>query len=156
MSLHALHHITADSPEIAALLSLIRDAFAFMEGRITPPSSAQNLTEERLRDQCRTSEVWAIGAPPLACIVLSERDNALYIGKLAVARHARHKGHARRLVAQAASRSETLGKTCLLLDVRIELTENHAAFRKMGFVQTGTGTHDGFAQPTFLTMRKPL
>ena len=147
--------VTADN-DILDVLRLIQDAFAYMEGRIHPPSSMQSLTAENRRAHCRSGEIWAVGKPLVACVVLTEKGNDLYVGKLAVGPNARHKGYARGLIAHAETRAKALGKLGLLLNVRIELTENHAAFEKMGFDQTGTGTPPGLSKPTYLIMRKPL
>ena len=38
----------------------------------------------------------------------------------------------------------------------MELTGNHAAFARMGFVQTGATAHAGYGRPTSLSFRKTL
>ena len=48
------------------------------------------------------------------------------------------------------------GKPALELQTRIELTGNHAAFRRMGFVETARTAHPGFDRPTSITFRKRL
>ena len=53
------------------------------------------------------------------------------------------------------SRKDGLSR-CLLLETRIELTGNHAAFARMGFEKVGEKAHPGFARPTSITMEKPL
>ncbi len=78
-------HRASDPYDWAALLDLIRRAFAGMEGRIDPPSSMHALTPESIAAQARSGEVWVIGAPPVACVFLTPKPGALYLGKLAVA-----------------------------------------------------------------------
>lgn len=138
------------------LLALVQTAFEGMEGRIDPPSSMHALTAESIAGQARSGEVWVIGVPPVACIFLTPRPGALYLGKLAVAATERGKGHARQLVDVAALRAKSLGLPMLELQSRIELVENHAIFRKMGFVQTGETAHPGFDRPTSLTFRRAI
>ncbi len=135
------------------LLALIQRAFAEMEGRIDPPSSMHSLTTDSIAGLARSGEVWVIGAPPVACIFLTPKPGALYLGKLAVAAIERGKGHARRLVDLAALRAKALRLPAMELQSRIELVENHAIFRKLGFHQTGATAHPGFDRPTSLTFR---
>ena len=58
------------------ILVLLRDAFAFMEGRIDPPSSLRDLTPEALTRQAEGGEIWVIGAP-VACVFLTPKPGAL-------------------------------------------------------------------------------
>lgn len=146
--------LPGDDP--APVLALIRAAFADMEGRIDPPSSMHRLTGADIQRQAAEGEVWLIGAQPLACVFLTPKTDALYIGKLATAAAARRQGLARRLVALAETRARMLGLPALELQVRMELVENHAAFAAMGFSKTGETCHPGYHRPTSLTFRKLL
>lgn len=139
-----------------ALLQLIQEAFAYMEGRIDPPSSMHRLTPESIAQQARAAEVWAIGTPPRACVFLTPKDHSLYIGKLAVAKDARRQGLARTLIDLAETRARALGLPTLELETRVELTENHATFRAMGFVETGRSAHPGFDRPTSITFQRAV
>jgi len=85
--------LTANDATLAQVLTLIHDCFAGMEGRISPPSSVHDLTLARLKALTSTAEVWRIGAPPIACVILTPRENTLYIGKMAV--HPTHRGQDR-------------------------------------------------------------
>lgn len=149
------HRLTGPE-EAGQVLALIREAFAQMEGRIDPPSSARHLTAEGLLAQNEAGEVWVAGHPPVASVVLTPRAGALYIGKLAVDAGARRKGHARALIDLAAARARALGLPVLELQTRIELAENHLAFRALGFVETGRTAHPGYDRPTTLTFRRPV
>lgn len=139
-----------------ALHRLIRDAFAGMEGRIDPPSSARDLTPESIARQAETGEIWVIGAPPVAGLFLTPKPGRLYLGKLAVAGSHRGQGLARALVDLAEARARTLGLPVLELQTRVELVENHAAFAAMGFRQTGATAHPGHDRPTSLTFTRPV
>jgi predicted N-acetyltransferase YhbS len=136
-----------------AILALIRRAFAGMAGRIDPPSSLHSLTAEGLQ---AGGEVWVMGAPPVACVILTPRAGALYLGKLAVEPALQGRGLGRRLVALAETRARELGLPTLELQTRVELVENHAAFRAMGFEKVGETAHAGFARATSFTFRKRL
>lgn len=135
-----------------AVLELLHLCFAGMEGRIDPPSSLHRLTEADVA----AAEVWVLGDPVVACVFLTPRAGALYLGKLAVHPDHQGRGLARALLDHAAARARTLGLPALELQTRVELVENHAAFRAMGFEKVGETTHDGFDHPTSLTFRKPV
>ena len=137
----------------ASLLGLIQRAFHGMEGRIDPPSSLHRLTPEAIALQAGTGEVWV--EPPLrACMFLTPKDGRLYLGKLAVDPALQGQGSGRRLVALAEQRARDLGYEVLELETRVELVENHAIFRRLGFVETGRKAHPGFDRPTSITFQK--
>ena len=142
----------------AALLRLVQESFAYMDGRIDPPSSMHRLTPGAIAEQARTGEVWVFeeDGAPVACVFLTPRPDALYLGKLAVARAHRGQGFARHLVEQAEARARALNLHGLELQSRIELTENHTAFAAMGFGQVGATAHPGYDRPTSLTFQKVL
>lgn len=145
-----------DHEDWPAILALIRRAFAGMEGRIDPPSSLHRLTPEGIARQAREAEVWLVGRPLAGCVFLTPRPDALYLGKLAVDPAMQRRGIARALVALAETRARALGLPALELQARIELVENHATFRALGFRQVAATAHPGFGRPTSLTFRKDL
>ena len=138
------------------LRDLLARAFVGMEGRINPPSSLHDLTAADIAVQAVAGEVWVMGAPAVACVFLTPKPGALYLGKLAVDPVVQKMGYARRLIGVAESRAHALGLPALELWTRIELVENHATFRALGFVQTGTHAHAGFDRPTALIFTKRL
>lgn len=142
--------------DAAAILALLRAEFAYMEGRVDPPSSLARLTEADILAQAQAGEVWAIGDPPLACVFLTPKPGALYIGKLAVALSHRRKGLAAALIALAERRAQALSLPALELQTRVELVENQAAWAALGFRETGRTAHPGYDRPTSITYRKGL
>lgn len=140
----------------SALLSLIQAEFAYMEGRIDPPSSMLALTQEAIAAQANAGEVWAIGTPPVACVFLTPKPQAIYIGKLAVAAAHRRQGHARALIALAETRARALGLPALELQTRVELTDNQRAFTSLGFVEITRTSHVGYTRPTSITYRRTV
>ncbi len=138
------------------VLSLIRNAFAQMEGRIDPPSSATRLDVVGIRAQVQDGEIWGIGDPLVACVFLTPQGDGMYVGKLAVAPAYRGQGHAARLLALAEDRARAMGLRRLDLKVRVELVENHAFFRKAGFERVGEDRHAGFDRTTTLLFSKEV
>jgi GNAT superfamily N-acetyltransferase len=145
-------------PRWPAVLHLIHDAFAFMEGRIDPPSSAHRLTVAEMSVQAASGAVWVVedGGTPIACLFAKPKGDALYLGKLAVAQSHRRHGLARRLIAEAEAEARARNLPRLELETRIELTENHAAFARLGFVKIAEAAHPGYDRPTSVTMRRSL
>ena len=142
-----------------SVLRLIQSEFACMAGRINPPSSILRLSKAALADlaaMAQQGEVWILGHPPIACMVLTPRKDALYVGKLAVATDQRGRGLARVLMAVAEGRASSRGLTVLELEARVELLENQAAFVAMGFVEVGRKAHAGFDQATSITYRRKV
>jgi predicted N-acetyltransferase YhbS len=137
-----------------AILALLGDAFAYMKGRIDPPSSLRDMTQEALTEQAKKGEIWIIGPGPNACIFLTPKPQALYLGKLAVAPQHRHQGLARTLIDLAETRARALKLPMLELQTRVELTENHATFQAMGFFEIGRSAHPGYNQPTSITYQR--
>lgn len=144
-----------------ALLALIRSAFAGMEGRIDPPSSAQALSVAALQ---------AKAGAEIGLLALDEREGLigclfcrpdaaqsyLALGKLAVAPGHQRQGVGRALITAAADLAAQQGLAALCLQTRIELVENHAAFTALGFVRTAEGRHPGYERTTFIEMRRPV
>ena len=48
------------------------------------------------------------------------------------------------------------GLAAIELETRIELVENHATFRALGFRKVAEKSHPGYARSTSITMRKLL
>jgi ribosomal protein S18 acetylase RimI-like enzyme len=142
-----------------ALLALILASFAYMRPRIDPPSSALLLTLAGLKQKARVEKAYAAveNGIVLGCIFCKpEPPDCLYIGKLAVAPDAQGRGAGRMLLQAAETYAAECKLTCLRLETRIELVENHRIFAKWGFVRTAEGRHPGFTRPTFIEMRKTL
>ncbi|WP_226782086.1 GNAT family N-acetyltransferase [Oceaniglobus trochenteri] len=145
-----------DDPALDATLALVQAAFAPMQGRIDPPSSIQDLTRARLSAHAAEGALWVIGTPPLGALIASPQQDALYLGKIAVAPAARRSGLARQLIEAMVRHARDNGFSRLRLQTRVELVENHATFAALGFVETARTTHPGFARPTSITMERPV
>lgn len=147
-----------DFSDWTGLHALLQDCFAFMEGRIDPPSSLARMTPESLREKAH-EEILVIvlsGDELVACGYLKETADTLYLGKLAVKSGFRRQGILASIVKLAEKMARELGKSALELQTRVELVENHETFDAVGFVQTGESSHPGYERPTSITMKKFL
>ena len=151
----AVHRAPVDFVDWEAVRALIHDAFAYMNGRIDPPSSAWRLTPQSMAADAAKGALLLAGSGPtlVGCVFVRPKDDALYIGKLAVRPGLHGSGIGKALVEAARAEALTRGLKALELETRIELTENHAAFARMGFIKTAETAHSGYERPTSITMR---
>ena len=101
------------------VLTLIQSEFAYMDGLIDPPSSIHSTTLADLQNP--GVEVWAMGHPPEACVILTPKPPALYIGKLAVATHVRRHRLATILINHAETISFRRHEKMLQLEENIHI-----------------------------------
>ena len=149
---------TLPAHQNTAILELLHKCFAYMEGRIDPPSSLGKLTEADVSQQANSGHVLMIeeGGVPVACLFVTPREKHFYLGKLAVHPSHQRKGMARRLIDEAEALAKAKGATFLELQTRIELIENHEAFSRMGFRKVGETSHAGYGRPTSITMQRAV
>ena len=151
-----IRRLQPNDQALSEVLTLICTSFAFMTGRIDPPSSMHQLTVQDLSDQAQASWILAMGDPVEACVVASPLPHALYLGKMVVDAILRGQGVGRLLVAACVEIAREMGHDRLELQVRIELVENQQAFAKMGFVKVSENCHPGYGCVTEITMQKIL
>ena len=144
--------------QVSEVHDLLRAAFASMAGRIAPPSSLTTMTQADVAAKIASEDFFVIQSDgrPIACVFGHSETGAYEVGKLAVAHSHLRQGLARALIDHAGAHAKSLGHTTLQLYARVELTENHAVYRALGFTQTATFTHDGFAKPTAFIFQRPL
>lgn len=137
-------------------MALLHRSFAYMDGLIDPPSSLHRLDAHGLQQKAQTEHLWIVGPPLMAAAFFRQEADALYVGKLAVHPKAQGEGYGRALILAAEALARKLGCPVLRLETRVELTGNHAAFARMGFVKTAETAHPGYDRPTAITMEKPV
>ena len=142
----------------SALLALLRESFAYMEARIDPPSSLQEMGVAELRSKAQKESliIASDDAGLVGCAFVAVKPDCVYVGKLAVAERVRGRGVARKIMGLAESLAGENGRQFLELQTRVELTENHRAFAALGFEKVAETTHPGYRRPTSITMRKRL
>ena len=145
----------ANFSDWTGLHKLLVDAFAFMDDRINPPSSLKTFDADGLRKKAKAENLVVVhdGDELIGCAFLRVEPDKVYIGKVAVAAGYRGKGIGREIFEAAKAFTREQGKPVLELETRIELTENHQTFARLGFVKTAETAHAGFDLPTAITMQ---
>lgn len=148
-----------DAAEVAAVVALIRDAFADYADRLDPPASAVRETAESIaallgREQGLVAEA---GGAAVGCLFLQRRERGdIYVGRVAVARAHRRGGVGRALMAAAEAEARRLGGARLTLGVRLALDGNRRFFASLGFVEGALHAHPGYDKPTWVEMTKAI
>ncbi len=153
-----IHRADPQETDWQNVLELVLAAFAYMEDRIDPPSSAHRLTVDAIRTQSEDGIVLLAeaGAALVGSVFLTRRPDVMYLGKLAVDTARQGQGIGRQLFEAAADAARAEGYREIELQARVELTENHAVFAAMGFRETGRTAHVGYDRSTSVTMRCAL
>jgi len=131
-----------------AAAALIRLAFAAIPIPLDPAPSALRETADSIRTHL-ASGGGALADGAAACILWSERDGGLYIGRLAVHPSHRGRGLAGPLMQAAEAEARRRGLPRLHLGVRLALPGNRRLFARLGFTETRLRTHDGYPAPTW-------
>jgi ribosomal protein S18 acetylase RimI-like enzyme len=137
---------------------LIRAAFADQGGQTDPPSSALKETTEAVARKLADGGGFAAfdGVEMVALVLFNPDDDALYLGRLAVASAARGQGLATRLLELAEAEARRLGYAKTRLRVRLDLPANRRLFEANGYAETARLSHPGYEKPTFAVMEKRL
>lgn len=140
------------------LLELLQAAFAYQERRIDPPSSVYALHVGSLAEKAREEHLFLAHADGdlAGCVFAANQTSALYVSKLAVWPRLQGSGIARRLMSAVEEFARQVGQAVLELNTRVELTENHRTFERLGFINVAEHAHEGFDRPTYITMQKCL
>ena len=148
----------ADFSDWHAVLLLLQSTFAYMDGRIDPPSSLHRMGVDELRAKARQESliIATDGDKLIGCAFAEVRKHCVYVGKVAVAAPYRGRGIARMLLAAVESIARRSGLSVLELQTRVELVENHRTFAALGFAKFAETAHPGYTRPTSITMRKHI
>ena len=149
--------------DLTPLLELIKAAFKEHEGVVDPPPSAATKTVELLQIELKGCEAVVVEEVVeekegrlVGCVFYEPRAKSLYLGRLSVLPALRGRGIASLLVGHVEREARKRGFDSLSLNVRRSLKNQQAIYCHWGFEVVGYGRHEGYAEPTFLRMKKAL
>src|SRR5262249_10832579 len=136
----------------------VRLAFSMQSRPTVPPPSAL------MESAATITEHLAIGGGAvvedrgemIGVVLWNEEDGGLYVGRLSVHPEHRRRGIARLLMTEAEGEARLLGWPRMPLGVRLSLDDNRRFFASCGFVETTVHSHEGFTEPTWVTMERRL
>ena len=92
----------------------------------------------------------------VGCLFYKPLDTGLYFGRLSVLPAQQGRGIARQLITEVENVARSQDADFVMLYVRIVLQANIRFFTSLGYEITGTGTHDGYQEPTYYKLKKNL
>jgi len=149
---------TARASDAAAIAALIRLAFSTQSRRTNPPPSALKETAASIREHLADGGGAVIDDDGVivGAVLWNEEEGGLYIGRLSVHPDHRRRGIASTLLHEAEREARRRGLTRLWLGVRLVLDDNRRFFAAHGFTETTLHHHEGFTDPTWVTMERTL
>jgi ribosomal protein S18 acetylase RimI-like enzyme len=153
-----VHDLRAIGYDPVKIVSTIHAAFEEYRGRIEPESGALSETVVSLFGKAHAGIIFGILDDEIlaACVRATPKANALYLDRLAVHPAYRRRGFAEILILAVETEARRRRFQSVTLGVRLALESNISLFSKLGFLETGRSTHDGFDAPTSMDMEKRL
>lgn len=147
---------TAAEADTQQVLALILDAFEEYRAVLNPPSGAHRETAETIRKKIIEGGgfIAYVSDQAAGCVLYEPEADALYLGRLAVLPDYRKQGVARALIEAVEKRARELNLPKVTLGVRVQLPGNRAFFERLGFQIVAYDSHDGYSEPTFMTLEK--
>ncbi|MGN6793246.1 MAG: GNAT family N-acetyltransferase [Streptosporangiaceae bacterium] len=133
----------ATAADLAGITSVIAEAYARYRDRmdITP---APVLTD--YRDAIAAGQVWVLGDPVLAVLVLIPEQDNLLVENVAVSPEAQGSGIGRRLMEFAERQAQFRGLRRMTLYTNEVMTENLAIYARLGYRETARRTEGGYSR----------
>ncbi|MEO8610764.1 MAG: GNAT family N-acetyltransferase [Chloroflexota bacterium] len=150
-------HAAAEADTVQ-VLALILDAFEEYRGVLNPPSGAHRETADTIHKKLVEGGgfIAYVGEKASGCVLYEPEANGLYLGRLAVLPDYRKQGVAHALIEAVENRACELNLAKVTLGVRVQLSGNRAFFERLGYQVVAYDMHDGFSEPTFMTLEKAL
>ena len=145
-------HRFNDAKRLEELHRFVQDAFRDLP--IDPPSSSLKETLADFAARFRSDAIFVASdaGDLIGSIFCTPKQDALYVGRLAVRPDWRRRGVASALIEAAQAEARLRGAARMTLGARIALPGNVALFRRHGFAVVRETCHPGFTTPTSYDM----
>jgi tRNA threonylcarbamoyladenosine biosynthesis protein TsaE len=151
--------IAACGPERAGDIHRLTQAAFARHQILEPPSGAgRESLEQVAADLARGGGAVAdMDGRPVGCLRWDLPESGdFHVRRVAVDPALQGRGLGRALMSWAESEAARRGHAGVTVGVRIALPGNIAFYRRLGYEITGEHCHEGFAEPTWFSMRKRL
>jgi ribosomal protein S18 acetylase RimI-like enzyme len=135
------HPRPATEADLLAIRPVIVAAYARYRDRMNRPP-APVLTD--YSDAIAAGQVWVLGDPVTAVLVLIPEQDSLLVENVAVSPAAQDTGLGRRLMEFAERQASSRGLSRLTLYTNEIMTENLAIYARLGYRETVRRTEDGY------------
>ncbi|HRQ37588.1 MAG TPA: GNAT family N-acetyltransferase [Chloroflexota bacterium] len=161
------HIRQGNETDCEAVLTVLQAAFGVYQN-LAPPSGVTGETVAALRGKMAQETLWVAEISDgsettsrhiVACVFTKPHQqytNALYFGRLAVLPAYQRQGIARRLIAVVEQQAREQGFRQVVLGVRVALSDNVRYYQSLGYEIIGSGTHPGYAEPTYYRMGRVI
>lgn len=148
----------ATAGDIPAILAVTQAAYASYTGRIDPPSGVFAENAEGVQRYLKLGGVIVAqaGDEIVGAIRYQSHDDHVYLGRLAVLPSWQRRGIGRRLIAAVEEWTTLLGLDEVRLNVRLELTENHVLYQRLGYIEDGQAAFERAPHRSYLKLKKLL
>lgn len=148
----------ATEEDAGTAAAIIQAAYVEFQGKLDPPSGAHAESEQSVR-RLFESERCALagwGATAAGCVFFRTGDSDTYLHRLAVAPAFRQSGIGRALVTFVEMQARLARSGRVRLGVRLQLPQNQAFYRNLGYAVTSHHSHPGYTYPTYVSMTKDV
>jgi ribosomal protein S18 acetylase RimI-like enzyme len=153
-----IQFVEATEEDSATLLRLLLTAFQEYDGMLDPPSGGHAETIDSVRSKLAAGSAVLATAEgePVGFAFHQPQDTYIYFSRLSVLPAFRNRGIGRALIDYVERRALVTGAAGVRLGVRMQLPHLIERYEKLGYRITKYMTHDGYAQPTYVYMEKPV
>ncbi|PKR55716.1 GNAT family N-acetyltransferase [Thalassospira marina] len=154
--------LSPDISDFDRLVVILKEAFAFQDGIVNPPSSVSRVDSAELqwrfdRDTVLVARDVANNGFIIGQVWIEQGVDDAYFYKMSVDPACHGRGIGQALINAALDHVAKTGRlTKARLHVRKELAGNIAFFTRCGFAITGEGNHPGFDAPTYVIMTRDI
>jgi ribosomal protein S18 acetylase RimI-like enzyme len=141
----------AGSQDLPAVMALNNAAYARYSDRMDQPPGP---VRHNYAPEIDAGQVWLVGEPAAAVIVLVPADNHLLINNIAVHPSAQGRGIGRQLMNFAEQQATAAGLVLLTLYTHETMVENIEFYTRLGYRETARRTDEGFRR-VFMEKRLP-
>jgi ribosomal protein S18 acetylase RimI-like enzyme len=141
----------ATDADLPAIRSVVKAAYARYLNRMDrAPAPLLN----DYRAATAAGQVWVLGEPVIAVIVLMSEEGSLLVENVAVSPAAQGNGYGRRLMEFAEQQARSRGLRRLTLYTNEMMTENLAIYSRLGYRETARRTEGGYRR-VYMDKRLP-